>query len=301
MIPVSRLAHVSLRTARLEQMVTYYTEVLGFEETGRTGDGAVRLGCGDARTALEFIPAGEPALDHIALALPLGLSADAAIAELEAVSARPLELELVPDAVAGIGLKDPDALGVQLLEVLYPPEPSSPGPRAEGRGIGPVKIGHVAIKVEDVAAVQSFYQERLGFRFSDAIGDDFVFLRCNVDHHALNFLRAEPVGGVHHIAFELQDWAQIKRACDELSAHGITLLWGPGRHGPGHNLFTYHQDPDGNIIELFAELDHMSNEGVGVYDWRPWHDGPQVPRRWEWTELASANSWGVLPPPEMGG
>ena len=42
------------------------------------------------------------------------------------------------------------------------------------------------------------------------------------------------------------------------------LHWGPGRHGPGHNIFTYHRDPDGNIIELFTQLDVMYDESQGL-------------------------------------
>jgi hypothetical protein len=42
-------------------------------------------------------------------------------------------------------------------------------------------------------------------------------------------------------------------ACDTLSLAGYKLLWGPGRHGIGHNLFTYHRAPNGLITELFAD------------------------------------------------
>jgi len=39
----------------------------------------------------------------------------------------------------------------------------------------------------------------------------------------------------------------------------------------GHNLYTYHHDPDGQIVELFAEQDQMSDEAAGAWDPRPWH------------------------------
>jgi hypothetical protein len=58
-----------------------------------------------------------------------------------------------------------------------------------------------------------------------------------------------------HTAFELRDWSHMQTACDFLSINGYKLLWGPGRHGIGHNLFTYHRGPAGFITELFAELD----------------------------------------------
>ena len=82
----------------------------------------------------------------------------------------------------------------------------------------------------------------LGFRVSDWRADDFSFLRCNIDHHTVNFVYdAEPQ--LHHIAFEVKDWPEIHRAC-ELARHGIHLVWGPGRHIIGHNIAIYHRNPD---------------------------------------------------------
>ena len=30
---------------------------------------------------------------------------------------------------------------------------------------------------------------------------------------------------------------------------------------PGHNLFIYYPDPDGNVVEIFAELDRIHDDG----------------------------------------
>ena len=77
-----------------------------------------------------------------------------------------------------------------------------------------------------------------------------------VDHHTINLI--ETGSDKHfHTAFELRDWAHMQSACDFLSRNGYKIIWGPGRHGIGHNLFTYHRGPNGLITELFAELDQM--------------------------------------------
>ncbi len=52
----------------------------------------------------------------------------------------------------------------------------------------PTKLGHVAAYTPELATMQSFYQDLLGFRWSDTVGDFFVFMRCNADHHAANFM-----------------------------------------------------------------------------------------------------------------
>ena len=104
--------------------------------------------------------------------------------------------------------------------------------------------------------IQGFYQDLLGFRWSDTIGDFFVFLRCNADHHAANFLESAKHSGMHHVAYEMRDLNHLHTHARSPGAkQRLPPALGPGRHGPGHNVFTYHRDPDGNIVELFTQLD----------------------------------------------
>ena len=70
----------------------------------------------------------------------------------------------------------------------------------------------------------------LGFRVSDWIGDFFAFIRCNADHHTLNFIRGNNVK-MHHMAFELKDMVHLQSACDLLGQRKHPILWGPLRHG----------------------------------------------------------------------
>ena len=87
-------------------------------------------------------------------------------------------------------------------------------------GVGPYKLGHLAFFVPDPKAIAEFYERVLGFRVSDWVEDFFVFLRCNADHHTVNFIRS-PKTTMHHIAFELRDWAHIQNACDLLGQKQI--------------------------------------------------------------------------------
>jgi len=58
------------------------------------------------------------------------------------------------------------------------------------------------------------------------------------------------------------------------------VAWGPGRHGPGNNLFVFFDDPAGNHIELSAEMEKFHDDRVTY-----------VPRRWE-PIPNSVNLWG---------
>ena len=71
------------------------------------------------------------------------------------------------------------------------------------------------------------------------------------------------------------------RASDILARNNHPLTWGPARHTIGHNCASYHHNPDGLMIELYAEMDQMLDEELGYYDPKPWHEfRPQRPRAW---------------------
>lgn len=99
--------------------------------------------------------------------------------------------------------------------------------------------------------------------------------------------------------YEMRDPAHLIQMLDHLAKNNYRLHRGPGRHVPGHNLFTYHRDPDGNVIELFTQLDMIHDEAKGYREPRPWHEEtPMHPRTWE-TDLAFINAWGPVDFPSL--
>jgi len=286
-IEITRIGHLALVSPDVDRLVSYYTDVLGFEITSRAG-GTAYLTPELVHHAVTISPGAERGLDHLAFQIEGSL--DDVQAELSAAgiaAARRSDTE--PGIPELLELEDPDGNRLQ----LYAETDSVDAPDASG--IRPQKLGHVCYFVNDVQATTEFY-EQLGFRWSDWMGDFFVFLRCNSDHHSLNLLRSANSRRLHHIGYELRDWPHVQLACDALARNDHPLVWGPGRHGPGHNLFTYHHDPDGNVVELFCELDVMLDESLGYFEPRPWHqDVPQRPKVWT-PGPRVPNSWGPLPP-----
>ena len=41
-----------------------------------------------------------------------------------------------------------------------------------------------------------------------------------------------------------------------MAKDGIPIHWGIGRHGPGNDVFFMVKDPDGNLLEISAEIEH---------------------------------------------
>ena len=293
MIGVRKISHASYETPDLEKQTEYYVNVLGLALIAKERD-AVYLANTIEHHSVILRQGAQPRCASIGF--QLGPDDDLAAFEKQ-TAAQGLTTSRKRDAEPGIGdmvvFEDPKGT---VMEVFKQPQGQAHGFRSNG--IVPHKLGHVAFFVKDVKKVTDFYCNVLGFRVSDWMGDFFSFLRCGVDHHTIN-LMSDPENRHFHTAFELRDWGHMLNACDHLSLNGYKLLWGPGRHGIGHNLFAYHRSPNGLITELFAELDQMKDESLGYFEPRPWHrDHPQRPKTWPKTPEA-ANLWGPMPPDEM--
>src|SRR5271165_993381 len=291
MIRVRRIGHATFETPDLERQIAYYTDILGLALVEREKDTAYLAST----------------LDHHSVVLKRGATAACRrlsfqiapgtdMAELERqLSAHGVKSERrsnpSPSIKEFVSFDDPNATGVDVFT-----DYETARQQFQPNGIVPHKLGHVAFTTTQLPKLVEFYSNVLGFRVSDWMGDFFVFMRCGPDHHTVNFVQAKGTK-MHHIAFELKDWAHVETACDHLSRNDIRLIWGPGRHGIGHNVFTYHRNPDGQITELFTELDQMHDEDLGYFEPRPWHrDRPQRPKVWT-PGPGAANYWGDPPPP----
>jgi catechol 2,3-dioxygenase-like lactoylglutathione lyase family enzyme len=292
MIRVSKIAHASYETPDLAQQTEYYTAILGLTVAAQEKD-TVYLASTVDHHAVVLRKGSQPQCTRIGFQI-------ASTADLDA-----FEKQLAGHGIAAERRKDPEPSISDMLVFKDPKgtvmEVFKRGDfsqqKFQSHGIVPHKLGHVAFHVTDVKRITKFYCDVLGFRESDWMGDFFSFLRCGPDHHTINLMQTGS-DRHFHTAFELRDWAHMQQACDFLSLNGYKLLWGPGRHGIGHNLFAYHRAPNGLITETFAELDRM-NEELGYFEPRPWHrDHPQRPKVWA-KDPSASNLWGILPSDEM--
>lgn len=291
MIQVVKLGHAAFQTPDLDVNVAYYRDVMGFA-VSEQNSGAAYLTSGIDHTTVALRRGDSSGLAHIALQLTPDTSLESVVRELKDVGARAeLKHDAEPGIAALVELDDPEGNRLKLYVETDKGKPSS-----GNSGIRPNKLGHICVRTNDVPKLARWYQDVLGFQWADWMGDFFVFIRCGPDHHSLNFLKGPRAGNVlHHIAYELNDFAHVQPACDILARNDYRLIWGPGRHGPGHNIFTYHAGPDGHKVELFAQLD-VIDQRLGQFEPRPWHeDNPQRPKVWK-PGPSSANSWGVPPP-----
>jgi catechol 2,3-dioxygenase-like lactoylglutathione lyase family enzyme len=136
----------------------------------------------------------------------------------------------------------------------------------------PIQLTHVVLNTADVEACERFAVEKLGFKVSDRTAH-MRFLRCNRKHHCIAYAKSD-FASLNHIAFELPSLDAVMRGIARLREAGFEPVWGPGRHGPGNNVFGYFIPPHGGVIEYTAEVSEVGEDyKVGApEDWK-WPPG----------------------------
>ena len=130
------------------------------------------------------------------------------------------------------------------------------------------KIGHVVLNVVDLEASVRFYTEMLGLQVSDRYPDSMVpggmvFLRCNTDHHGIALVggaKKLEASSLNHFAFEVGSVDEVFQARAWLRKHGSTIVF-EGRRRAGCQIAVEFQDPDGNNLEIYWNIDQIGTEG----------------------------------------
>ena len=121
----------------------------------------------------------------------------------------------------------------------------------------PIAVAHVVFNSRDREAASRVLVESLGFKVSDRTR--FMnFLRCDALHHVVAYADSKQAT-LNHIAFEMRDTDAVMSGMGRLRDAGYPSAWGPGRHGPGNNVFSYFIAPFGACIEYTAEIQRVDD------------------------------------------
>jgi 2,3-dihydroxy-p-cumate/2,3-dihydroxybenzoate 3,4-dioxygenase len=143
----------------------------------------------------------------------------------------------------------------------------------------PIRLSHVVLNSADVDAAERFAAAQLGLRVSDRTRH-MTFMRCNRVHHCIAYARAG-YSSLNHVAFEMADVDGVMRGIGRLRDAGYPCVWGPGRHGPGNNVFAYFVGPHGGLVEYTSEVSEAGDDyKVGT------------PEDWKWP-AGRIDHWGV--------
>ncbi len=269
----AQLHQIGLCSEDPARLASFYGDALGyvFERAG-----AGFRGRGSDRR-LDILPGASKTLAYAAYRLDDRSDLDALIGRLDVAGVAYGEADAALFPGGGVRLSDPDGnvfvfgLGAEV----------GGGVSDVPANARPARLQHVVFASTNADRLATFFVEVLGFRLSDRVLEDdelrTAFVRCSDEHHSLAVFGASQCRLDHH-CYEAVEWNLIRDWADHFADLRIPLKWGPGRHGPGNNLFLFIHDPDGNWVELSAELEHCA----------PDREAGEWPH-----EERTLNSWGI--------
>jgi catechol 2,3-dioxygenase len=266
---ILRLAHVDITVTDLDLATAYYTGVMGMIVSGRDED-SVYLRCWDED-------------DHHSLRLRYAPRVGFDLMAYKV--AHDDDLDLLENKVHRYGLpvqrfgrgenlgqgesirfETPSGHVMELVHDLervesargkVNPQPygaeGEPGPPSL---ILPPRMDHLLVTAEEVGESTQFYRDVLGFRITEQLLDGNghqigTWMERSHSPHDLAVVHG-PNGGLHHFAYWLDDWDDVRDAADVLAYNGIQLDVGPTRHGVTRGSTIYFFDPLGTRNEVFT-------------------------------------------------
>jgi catechol 2,3-dioxygenase len=265
---ILRLGHVDVTVTDLDLATAYYTEVMGLEISALTDD-SVYLKCWDEEDHHSLRLRYAPQVGMDLMSFKVHHEDD--LADLEnRVSRYGLPVERISKGeVLGQGesIRFATPSG-QLMELVadvekvgtsrsrhQPNAGSDDGAPVRDR-IAPPRMDHMLVTAEEVGESTRFYRDVLGFRITEQLLDGNghqlgTWLERSHSPHDLAIVQG-PNGGLHHFAFWLDDWDDVRDAADILAYNGIQLDVGPTRHGITRGSTIYFFDPLGTRNEVFT-------------------------------------------------
>jgi len=162
LISVKRLGHVTLTTPDMDRQIAYFTDVVGLTVIERGKDRAF-LAC---KLGLEAV-ALEPGPGNAMSRLAFQVDPDSDLNDVaRALTADGVKCErrsgISPGIADAVVFTDPKGSLVEIFSGYK-------FAKDDGRtaGVMPLKLGHVAYRVDDVQKTVKFYCDVLGFRVSD--------------------------------------------------------------------------------------------------------------------------------------
>ena len=230
----------------------FFTEVWNLSPVGSDNGTHYLRGTGAFHHIVTVRRAAQPTLIRMVLDAADRATVDALHAQVGAHGLKTVEAPArlrQPHGDYGFGFKDPEGRNIAI--VCGVADHADTGDKPDR----PRKLSHVNVNTGDCDATFACYRDALGFTLTDTTRR-LRFLACDADHHSmvLGF-----TGGptLNHIAFEMPDLESVMRGAGRMRDDGRPIEWGPGRHGPGNNVFCYFLGPEDMPVELTAEMQQI--------------------------------------------
>ena len=284
---ILRLSHVEIRVPDLELATAYYSEVVGLIETARESE-RVFMKCWDEHQhhSVVLVYAPTHGLNSFGFKVTDEADLDHYAGRLEAAGVEVQRLEKGewgPGHGQAIRFDLPSGHRMELVHGMEQvgnllPRTNPPPRPMNLTGMAPPRLDHLFLTAEEVDTVTVFLREVLDFRLTEQVmGDDgfqiATWLEVSHTSHDIAVITGSN-RGLHHFAFWVDDWNDLRNAADACAYHGVHIETNPTRHGVTRGQCLYFFDPCGNRNEIFT----------GGY----WVDPDAEPITWTEAEMGRA-------------
>jgi len=277
---VRALRSVEIGCTDVQPMLRFFTDVWNLLPAGADKDVHFLRGSGAFHHIVGVRPLPQTALVRMVFDAADRATVDALHAQTVAHGIKSIDPPAPlrqPHGDYGFGFQDPEGRNVAVVCGVDDHADCADHPDR------PRKISHINLNNGDPDATFACYRDALGFRLSDQT-KKMRFLSCNTDHHSV-VLGFSGGTTLNHVAFEMPDLEAVMRGAGRMRDDGRPIEWGPGRHGPGNNVFCYFVGPELLPIEYTAEMQQIDDS----YRPRPVED-------WKWPP-GRLDHWGITPGP----
>ena len=286
---IDRANYIAIHSNDPAAAARYAVENMGFYLVHADREGRHYLaGHGLDAYSLVYTPGEQGKVDHISYVLRSAgdlLAAEKRLTELGVKSERIAHSPLWRHGPA-LRLTNPSGQTIELTPGVLVDVPMAALVAEPQTTPAPISFDHAIMRAVDVGAGFEFASRVMGLKeYARIVAPDAIpvlgFFRCHTLYHCYGAARS-PDDGLHHMQFTLKNPLAVHGAFEHIKERGtVELIWGPLRHGAGHNIVFYFRDYTGNIVEYSAEEEIILN------------DATYAPRVWPVTDPRAADEWNL--------
>src|SRR5260370_4615483 len=278
---LAHLGHVELQTARPDESLAFFVDVMGMTVSGQKGSSVYLRGWDDyERYSLKLTGSTTSGMEHMALRARSPQALERSVAALKG---SPFEIGWV-DGDMGQGpayrCRDPDG---HIVELYYETEWYQPPPelkpalknqaqRFPARGVNVRRLDRLNCLAVDIKANRIFFENYLGCRLTEQIvlndGSEAA-MWMTMSNKSYDFAyshdRSNVPGRFHHVTYALDSREEILRAADIFLENGVYIETGPHKHAIQQTFFLYVYERGCNRVEVANARDRLSL----APDWKP--------------------------------
>lgn len=248
---VNSIGHVQLNVVNVDALVKESTDILGLHVTHQSDD-YTWLSSNGRKVELAIHRSSENSVRLLGFEAVSTEAVEEAEKHIESAGCTLLSNESTLSCCeAGVVFKTPEG---HTIEIHSPVSDDINGQRHFNNGMGPKRLDHVNLTSPDPAATRSQFEQIMGLKLSERMVDDGLsWMRGrNGCHHCVGIVRGPT--GLHHYSFEIREFQDYCRLGDRLDTVEKNFIWGPGRHRPGDNTYSYYIDACGAMVECSGPM-----------------------------------------------